>query len=282
MARQKLGQHFLSDAGWREKIARSIGVSAHSVGGSPASGAGEYWIEIGAGHGEFTRHLLQSGAAVTAVEFDTKLATRLQDLAVEFPRLRIFHADILQTDIAALAGGHHVGVYGNLPYYITSPILHHLFRFADHLREIHIVIQLEVAFRLVARPGTRDYGYLSVLTQFFSRPTLAMKIPRGAFRPPPKVGSALVSLHLPGERSKLSVGDEQRFLDFVKFCFAQKRKTLVNNLRNLAGPAQIRAALEAQSLRADLRAEQLSVAELAALFLSLDAPRVATTEPQTS
>jgi 16S rRNA (adenine1518-N6/adenine1519-N6)-dimethyltransferase len=275
MARQKLGQHFLSDAGWREKIARSIGVSAHSIEGARTNRADALWIEIGAGHGELTRHLLQSGAAVVAVEFDAKLAACLRGLIAEFPKLRVVEGDVLETDIAILAGGCHARIYGNLPYYITSPILHQLFSFADLIDEIHIVIQLEVAFRLVARPGTRDYGYLSVLTQYFSRPSLAMKIPRGAFQPPPEVGSALVSMRLPGERGKLTLADEQGFLDFVKLCFAQKRKTLVNNLRALAEPAQLRAILEARSLRVDARAEQLSVAELASLFASLGAPHVA-------
>jgi 16S rRNA (adenine1518-N6/adenine1519-N6)-dimethyltransferase len=272
MARQKLGQHFLSDAGWREKIARSVGVSAHSISGTTAADAKSVWIEIGAGHGEMTRHLLQSGAGVIAIEFDSKLAARLQDLATQSRTLTVVHADVLQTDFAALAQGRRIRVYGNLPYYITSPILHHLFGFADLIDEIHIVIQLEVAFRLVARPGTRDYGYLSVLTQYFSRPALALKIPRGAFRPPPEVGSALVSLRLPGERGQIALNDEQRFLDFVKMCFAQKRKTLVNNLRDIAQPDQLRAALQAQSSRIDARAEQLSVAQLAALFEAVGTP----------
>lgn len=221
-----------------------------------------------------TRHLAQAGTPVLAVEFDPRLATRLQDLADEFPNVTVVHGDILQTDIAALGAGRRVRVYGNLPYYITSPILHHLFSFAPLIDEIHIVIQLEVAFRLVARPGTRNFGYLSVLTQYFSRPSLALKLPPTAFRPPPKVGSALVSLLLPGEKAKLAGLDDQLFLEFVKLCFAQKRKTLVNNLRSMAEPGDVRNALEAQSLRADARAEQLSVRQLAALFRSIGAPRV--------
>jgi 16S rRNA (adenine1518-N6/adenine1519-N6)-dimethyltransferase len=266
MARQKLGQHFLSDAGWREKIARSIGVSEHSIGGARTGAIGSVWIEIGAGHGEMTRHLVATGADVVAVEFDPALATRLRDLAAEYPNLTVVAADVLGTDIAALAAGRRVRIYGSLPYYITSPILHRLFQFADLIDEIHIVIQLEVAFRLAARPGTRDYGYLSVLTQYFSRPGLAIKIPPGAFRPPPEVASALVSLRLPGERAKLALVDESGFLDFVKLCFAQKRKTLVNNLRELAEPEQVRLALEEQSLRPDARAEQLSVRQFVALY----------------
>jgi 16S rRNA (adenine1518-N6/adenine1519-N6)-dimethyltransferase len=272
MARQKLGQHFLSDAGWREKIARTIGISAHSIGGARTGAPDSVWIEVGAGHGEMTRHLAATGSDVIAIEFDPPLAARLRDLAPQFPNLSVVAGDVLEADIAALANGRRVRIYGNLPYYITSPILHHLFKFADSIDEIHIVIQLEVAFRLAARAGNRDYGYLSVLTQYFSRPSLAMKVPPGAFRPPPEVASALVSMRLPGERAKNTLADEAGFLEFVKLCFAQKRKTLVNNLRTLTDPDQARRVLEQQSLRPDARAEQLSVSQFAALYSAIAQP----------
>lgn len=165
--------------------------------------------------------------------------------------------------------GRRLRIYGNLPYYITSPILQRLFEMADLIDEIHIVIQHEVALRLAAEPGTSDYGYLSVLTQYFSRPEIAMEIPREAFTPPPEVESALVTLRFPGARSKLVLPDEKQFFDFVKACFAKKRKTLVNNLRTFAAPAAVREALEALQLRPDARAEQLSVAQLAALHARL-------------
>jgi len=275
MARQKLGQHFLSDAGWREKIARAIGISAHSIGGARTGAPDSVWIEVGAGHGEMTRHLAATGSSVIAIEFDPLLGRRLGDLAAEFPNLSVVAGDVLETDLAALAAGRRVRVYGNLPYYITSPILHHLFQFADSIDEIHIVIQLEVAFRLAARPGTRDYGYLSVLTQYFSRPNLAMKIPPGAFQPPPEVSSALVSMRLPGERAQHPLADEVGFLEFVKLCFAQKRKTLVNNLRTIADPDDTRRALEQLALRVDARAEQLSVSQLSALHSAIGTPREA-------
>jgi 16S rRNA (adenine1518-N6/adenine1519-N6)-dimethyltransferase len=262
MARQKLGQHFLSDAGWREKIARAIGISAHSIGGARSGASDSVWIEIGAGHGEMTRHLAASKSDVIAIEFDAPLAARLGHIAAGFANLSVVAEDVLETNLAALAAGRRVRIYGNLPYYITSPILHHLFQFVDLIDEIHIVIQLEVAFRLTARPGTRDYGYLS-------RPSLVMKIPPSAFRPPPEVSSALVSIRTPGERAKHALANETAFLDFVKLCFAQKRKTLVNNLRTRAEPSQVRAALERESLRPDARAEQLSVSQLAALHAAV-------------
>jgi 16S rRNA (adenine1518-N6/adenine1519-N6)-dimethyltransferase len=272
VARQKLGQHFLGDASWREKIARAIGVSEHSVGGRRDGNASSCWIEIGGGHGEMTRHLAVTGLPVHVIELDASLARRLAELRVEFPNLHIVNGDVLRTDLRAMAAGYRVKIYGNLPYYITSPILHHLFVFSELIDEIHIVIQAEVAFRLVAGPGRRDYGYLSVLTQYFSRPSIAVRIPPGAFRPPPKVGSALVSLRLPGERLNLQLSSDHDFLEFVKLCFAKKRKTLSNNLRELRSPEATRQLLTELQLRSDARAEQLSVVQFAQLFRKFREP----------
>jgi 16S rRNA (adenine1518-N6/adenine1519-N6)-dimethyltransferase len=278
MARQRLGQHFLADLHWREEIARAIRVSPHSI--APLAGDERSlrvpihrdqhcWIEIGSGHGEMTQHLLATGAPVHAIEIEPAFLPGLRHLAQKFPNLDVVPGDILETDIPTIASGHRIRIYGNLPYYITSPILQHLFTFADLIDEIHIVIQTEVAHRLAAQPGTRDYGYLSVLTQFYTRPEFVFEIPRDAFNPPPEVTSALVTLRLPGERAKLSLGDPSHFLDFVKLCFSKKRKTLVNNLRSLAKPDRVREALASLTLRPDARAEQLSVSQLAALHVSM-------------
>ena len=280
MARQRLGQHFLADLHWREEIARAIRVSPHST--VPLRRDDQHcWIEIGSGHGEMTQHLLGAGTPVHAIEIDPAFLPGLRHLAKQFSNLTVVPGDILEADLAAIASGRRMRIYGNLPYYITSPILHHLFTFADLIDEIHVVIQSEVALRLAAQPGTRDYGYLSVVTQFYTRPEFVFEIPRDAFNPPPEVASALVTLRLPGERAKValrssapSAADAQanpsrdaeiRFLDFVKLCFSKKRKTLVNNLRTIAKPDRAREALASLNLRPDARAEQLSVSQLAAL-----------------
>lgn len=212
-----------------------------------------------------TEHLARSGAPVFAIELDPSLIGGLQRLAAGFSNLTVVPADVLETDIAALAGKRRIRVYGNLPYYITSPILHRLYAIADRIDEINIVIQEEVALRLTAQPKSSAYGYLSVATQFYTRPEFVFQLPRAAFRPPPEVTSALVTLRLPGERAKLKIQDEDKFLDFVKLCFAQKRKTLVNNLRSIAKPEIVREALSALKLRPDARAEQLSCREFAEL-----------------
>jgi len=264
MARQRLGQHFLADENWREQIARAIRVSPHST--APAqTAANSCWIELGAGHGEMTEHLAGTGAPVYAIELDPRLVAGLQRLTKRFPQLTVVPGDILKTDFAAIAAGRRIFVYGNLPYYITSPILHRLFSFADIIEEMHFVMQSEVAERLAAEPGSKAYGYLSVAAQIYTRPEFVFEIPRSAFRPPPEVSSALVTLRLPGERAHLSLGDEMRFLDFVKLCFSQKRKTLVNNLRTIAKPDLSRESLAALGLRPDCRAEQLAVSQFASL-----------------
>jgi 16S rRNA (adenine1518-N6/adenine1519-N6)-dimethyltransferase len=269
MARQRLGQHFLVDPGWREEIARAIRVSGQSLVPCSDRGKDICWIEIGAGHGEMTEHLAATGAPVYAVELDAPLLTCLKRFAKEFPNVTVVSRDILKTNLAEFARACRLHIYGNLPYYITSPILHHLFGTADLIDEIHLVIQREVARRLTAAPGSRDYGYLSVLTQYFSRPELVLTIPRGAFRPPPEVDSALVTLRLPGERANLPNLNETHFLDFVKLCFSQKRKTLVNNLKPLTNPAAVRKALASLSVRSEARAEQLSLSNFAALYQEL-------------
>jgi 16S rRNA (adenine1518-N6/adenine1519-N6)-dimethyltransferase len=250
---QKLGQHFLSDAAWREQITREIGVD------------GGVWVEIGAGHGEMTALLAKRARKVIAVELDRRLAARLRDVVSGFGNVEIVEGDVLALDLDKLALGENFSVYGNLPYYITSPILHHLFDYAERIAAIHVVVQLEVARRIAAQPGCRDYGYLSVLAQWYSRPELALRIPPGAFRPRPKVASALVSLRLPGARASVHVADEHEFLHFIKECFAQKRKMLRNNLRGRLG-ARTEQIIRQAELKPDVRAEQLSISQFAEVF----------------
>jgi 16S rRNA (adenine1518-N6/adenine1519-N6)-dimethyltransferase len=262
MARQRLGQHFLGAPGWQKKIFSTLPVGAEDV-----------WIEIGPGHGEMTRHLATHARRLIAMEADARLSAQLQENVAqrptEWPGVEIVRGDVLQHDLAKLAGGERFRVYGNLPYYITSPILHQLFAAADQIASIHIVIQYEVAARIVATPGHREYGYLSTACQFYTRPKIALKIPPGAFRPPPKVQSALVEMTLPGERASLRINDEGKFLKFIQLCFSQKRKTLRNNLRAIASDETIDETLAAHRLRPDARAEQLSLAHFSAIFAAI-------------
>jgi 16S rRNA (adenine1518-N6/adenine1519-N6)-dimethyltransferase len=250
---EKLGQHFLTDASWQERIVQAIRIEEG------------VWVEIGAGHGEMTSRLARHAEKVIAIELDRRLAARLREVTAPLKNVGVVESDVLAIDFASLTKGASFSVYGNLPYYITSPILHRLFEHADRIAAIHVVIQLEVAVRLVAPPGRRDYGYLSVVSQWFSRPKLVLRIPPGAFRPAPRVASALVSLRMPGARDTVDVGDEKAFLDFVKECFAHKRKNLRNNLRARLGARAVELLREAKLSR-DARAEELTVSQFVQLF----------------
>jgi len=263
MARQRMGQHFLKEPGWRKRILGSL--PRHET---------QTWVEIGAGHGEMTQLLASPERRVIALEADRRLAADLQRrLCLEpakFPGVEVLTGDILKLDLTQLAGGR-FRVYGNLPYYITSPILHHLFAFAERIESIHIVVQWEVACRIVARPGRREYAYLSALCQFYTHPEIVLRIPAGAFRPPPQVSSALLRMILPGGRVSLNLPDEQHFLKFVQRCFRQKRKTVRNNLRDSFSNDLIREGLAALGVNTEARAEQFSLAQFASLFKYLTA-----------
>jgi 16S rRNA (adenine1518-N6/adenine1519-N6)-dimethyltransferase len=267
MTRQPMGQHFLAHPGWQRKIFETLPHEPGCV-----------WIEIGAGHGEMTRLLAPSSGRVIGIEADPRLAKSLGEQVrycpEEWPGAEVFAGDALQADLGKLARGR-FRVYGNLPYYITSPLLHHLFRWADQIDSIHVVLQWEVAARIVARPDRRAYGYLSVFCQFYVKPEIVKRIPPGAFRPAPRVNSALMRMTPRGERVKLteSLGSsaEEDFFEFVKRCFSQKRKTLRNNLRAALPDERIQQALEQCGLRPETRAEQLTLDQFAQLFLRLRA-----------
>lgn len=263
MTRQRMGQHFLHDPTWQQRIAAAL-----------PRGSRDVWVEIGAGHGEMTRLLAAPKRRVIAIEGDPVLAQRLKEEVrrhpLAWPGVEVVGEDVLRCAWDQLVAGR-FGVYGNLPYYITSPILHRLFGCSDRIDSIHVVVQLEVAARITARPGSRDYGYLSVVSQFYTKPEIVLRIPPGAFRPPPKVHSALLQMTLPGERAGLPVrrGAEEKFFEFVQVCFRQKRKTLRNNLRTRKSDSQLERALAACGIWPNARGEQLTLPQFAELFAQL-------------
>lgn len=271
MARQRLGQHFLASAVWRERIARLVlgrldapadaRIPDPQIGSMPG-----LWIEIGAGHGEMTSLLAARAGRLIAIELDPKLVPRLRERVADLPNVTVIAGDILTLDLAALAPAERFRVYGNLPYYITSPIVHRLLEHSGRLEAAFLVVQLEVAARMTARPGSRDYGYFSAFTQFYSRPEILLRIPPGAFQPPPKVSSALVALYVPGERPELRIKDEAEFLKFLKVCFAQKRKTLRNNLRAVMPQEQAAALSRECGIAPNARAEEIGLAGFRRMF----------------
>lgn len=241
--RKRFGQHFLVDAQIIERLVRAI-----------APRPGERLLEIGPGEGVLTRPLLASGAQVIAVELDRDLAATLADRLGQPSGLEVIQEDILKADIALLAGGQALRVVGNLPYNISTAILFHLFDHLPMISDMHFMLQKEVVDRLVAGPGGRDYGRLSVMAGFFCRIDWLFDVPAEAFRPPPKVVSAIVRLR----PKSLSTEDLQllpRLDAVVRQAFGQRRKTLRNSLRPLLGEAEIVAA----EVDPGMRPEQLSL-----------------------
>ncbi len=260
-SRPKLGQHFLSNARFRERIADALRLRREDL-----------VIEIGPGRGAVTGLLAERAGRVVAIELDSALALRLQKEFAPEQAVRIIQGDILATDLAEIcreASARDCVVFGNLPYYITSPILHRLFEFRQSIRSMALLMQREVAKRITAAPGGRDYGYLSVFVQLFSKPEILFIVPPGAFSPPPKVQSALVEFRMTPQFPDWSPEKASTFLDFVKACFAQKRKSLANNLAAIFPRRRVEEAIATLGLAGRVRAEELPVENLAALFTAL-------------
>jgi len=243
---QKLGQHFLTNANILERIALAVCPSGEDL-----------VIEIGPGRCALTEKLLRRTARVVAIEIDSTLVEHLRTRFADEPRLEIVHADVLQTDLAQWG---RAPIAGNLPYYITSPILEKTVRL--DVPRIVFLMQKEVAERLVAQPRHREYGYLTLQTSLFADTRLLFEVRPGSFRPPPQVDSAVVLL-TPHMRD-LGVGDRAAFLRFLSHCFRQKRKTLRNNLAGVYGKEVIDPWPEA-----GLRAEQLTLEQFAEMYRRL-------------
>ena len=273
--RPKLGQHFLADSQFRRRIADALPLRQDAL-----------VVEIGSGRGAMTGLLVERTSRVVAIEFDTALAEILRREFRDDPRLEVIESDILATDIRRLCrerDAESCFVFGNIPYYITSPIIHHLFGFHASIHGMALLMQYEVAERLIARPGRREYGYLSVLTRIFSVPRLLLHVPRGAFSPPPQVTSSLVGFEMRSDSPSAAASDPsesgplswdsarvERFLDFVQACFAHKRKRLVNNLAKAYGREAVETQLDRVGVGREVRAEELDVPDFARLFSGLE------------
>ena len=216
-----LGQNFLSSQSVLEEIADSAEIENEGV------------IEIGPGFGVLTNELAKRAEKVLALEIDERLIPILRDTLSEYDNVKVINKDVLKTDIAELIksefGDRRVSVAANLPYYITTPIITSLIENRLPLKNLVVMIQKEVADRITAQPGTKDYGAISVLCQFYTKPELICNVGAELFVPPPKVDSAVVKMAFRDEPA-VEVKDEKMFFRTVKAAFSQRRKTLLNCL----------------------------------------------------
>lgn len=260
--KKSLGQNFLVDQNILNKIVDAAGLDS-------AKGA----LEIGPGIGALTEKLAQKAGAVTAVEIDQRLIPILEEVLAPYPRVKVHHADVLKTDLAALFQSDFdsvtkVSVVANLPYYVTTPILMRLLEEKLPLENIVVMIQKEVADRMAASPGKKDYGSLSIAVQYYSIPELVCIVPRTVFIPQPNVESAVIRLSV-RERPPVDVTNENHFFEVVQASFAQRRKTISNNLKSRFFPKDGRERLDGLLQEAGIepsrRGETLSIQEFATL-----------------
>jgi 16S rRNA (adenine1518-N6/adenine1519-N6)-dimethyltransferase len=270
----KLGQHFLVDRSAASRIVESLGDLSQST-----------VLEIGPGRGALTSLLAKRARRLIAIELDRVLAAQLRMNFSLAPNVEIIEADVLAVDFDTIFGPkpgstrpglnhqpERVSVVGNLPYFLTSEILLRLFAYRKYFDRVVLMVQSEVADRLAAQPGKADYGLLSATAQLYARVRKLFSLPPAAFSPPPKVHSAVVELRMASQLESLRV-PESAFLSFLKLSFAQKRKTLWNNLKSEYQSQGLRDAMQQVGIEPTSRAEAVPLDKAAALFRTLGASR---------
>lgn len=266
----RLGQNFLADRHAADRIVDALGELSDRL-----------VVEIGPGKGALTDVLAQRAGRLIAIELDRMLATELRYKYSRQPNIEILEGDVLKIDFRTVLNRtigplndlrpvkpSRAQVVGNLPYYITSDILLRLFQFHDQFDTIVIMVQREVADRIAAHPGSRDYGLLSATVQLYCKVENLFTLPPGGFSPPPKVHSSVLRLTVTPRFQELQI-EPAEFIAFLKSAFAMKRKTLLNNLKEIYAQEAIKTALQRGSLRADVRAEAVRLESMAALFRTL-------------
>jgi 16S rRNA (adenine1518-N6/adenine1519-N6)-dimethyltransferase len=247
-AKKSLGQNFLKDPHYLRKIAEAARV-----------GPEDLVLEIGPGLGHMTRMLLERAKKVLAIEIDDRLIPHLQQEFSAANNFELLHADALEYDYASLKGKWKV--VANLPYYISTPIIQKLIAHRAQFSTLTLMLQKEVAERIAAPPGGKEYGFLSVLVQYHAIPRLEFKVPPGAFTPQPEVDSVVLTLTM-RDAPAVVVKDEEFFIRVIKAAFSQRRKTLRNALKQLdKGPEVMDAVLKETGIDLGRRAETLSVEE---------------------
>lgn len=258
---KKFGQNFLIDSHVLDKIIAAAGITQEDC-----------VVEIGPGIGTLTQYLAESAREVIAVEIDRMLIPILEETLADYPNVTVINQDILKVNMGKLVqehnGGRPVKVVANLPYYITTPIIMNLFEQHVPVSSITVMVQKEVAERMQAGPGTKDYGALSLAVQYFSEPYIAANVPPNCFMPRPKIGSAVIRLTL-HQKPPVEVAQEQMMFRIIRASFNQRRKTMVNGLNNSQEipftKNEIQSALRQMGLSESIRGEALTLQQFAEL-----------------
>ncbi len=265
---KKFGQNFLIDSHVLDKIIAAAGITKEDC-----------VVEIGPGIGTLTQYLAETAGEVVAVEIDRMLIPILEETLADYSNVTVINQDILKVDLEALVrehnGGRPVKVVANLPYYITTPIIMGLFERHVPVSSITVMVQKEVAERMKAAPGTKDYGALSLAVQYFAMPYIAANVPPNCFMPRPKVGSAVIRLTR-HEAPPVQVEQEEMMFKIIRASFNQRRKTLVNGLKNSPeipySREEVLEALQKMGLPESIRGEALTLQEFAQLTNRLSSP----------
>lgn len=263
---KKFGQNFLIDGRVLEKIMDAADITKE-----------DFVLEIGPGIGTMTQYLAERAREVLAVEIDKNLIPILTETLSEYENVDILNADILKTDLNKIAeeknGGHPIKVVANLPYYITTPIIMGLFESHVPVENVTVMVQKEVADRMQAGPGTKDYGALSLAVQYYAEPYIAANVPPNCFMPRPKVGSAVIRL-TKHKTPPVQVKNEKLLFQLIRASFNQRRKTLQNGIKNFSGlnfsKEEVAEALEQMGVSPTIRGEALTLEQFAQLSNLLD------------
>lgn len=266
---KRFGQNFLIDTHVLEKIIAASQITKE-----------DFVLEIGPGIGTMTQYLAEYAREVTAVEIDNTLIPILKDTLKDWDNVTVINDDILKVDIRKLAleknGGKPIKVVANLPYYITTPIIMGLFENQVPIDSITIMVQKEVADRMQVGPGTKDYGALSLAVQYYARPEIVANVPPNCFMPRPKVGSAVIRLER-YEKPPVQVTDEKLMFRIIRASFNQRRKTLVNGLKNSQelsySREEIEEVLNVCGIPLNIRGEALTLSEFAKIANAFDEKR---------
>ncbi|MFH1578274.1 MAG: 16S rRNA (adenine(1518)-N(6)/adenine(1519)-N(6))-dimethyltransferase RsmA [Candidatus Omnitrophota bacterium] len=252
-----LGQHFLVDQNIQKKIIKACAIIPQDT-----------VLEIGSGRGELTRLIAEKTERLVALEVDPRMCAILKNKMTDFPRTKILNQNILRFNLAGFFKGiNNLKIIGNLPYNITTPIIAHLFKFRDKIANEFITVQKEFAQRMVATPGTAQWGALSCFVQYYTQPRILFLIKRTCFWPQPKVDSALINLRIK-DNLPLTARKQSRLFKVIRKSFQQRRKTLRNSLSGVVSPKRLDRYFDRYNVNKNIRGECLSIGDFINLINS--------------